>query len=161
MTKNMMKPFTHKNIFNLFFAISCVMLPQIVRSQITNDIFEKKWRIVFDIKQRIAKMPDDERRAYQKLTPEQQQQVESDLVLEIEKSVFTFSTDNSFRVEFEGKPTYQGTWRIAEDGKSVVLRTKEGIEERIVIRKIEPEKVIVANALHQQAPEIVLVPTTK
>jgi len=154
-----MRPYLHQFIFLASFF--CILDTQSAIGQITNDIFEKKWRMVLDIRQRLAKMPEEERKAYAKLTTDQQKRIEADLVLEIEKSTFSFQTDNSFYVEFEGKHTYEGTWRISDDGRSVVLRTKEGVEERIYIKKIEPEKVTVANAAREQSPDIVLVPTAK
>ena len=136
-------------------------LPRLAHSQITNDVFEKKWRLVLDLEQKIAKMPEEERKAYAKLTPDQKKRIEADLKLEIEKSAFSFHTDNTFSVEFEGKRTYEGTWRISDDGRSVILQTKEGVSEHIFIKKIEPEQIIVTNAAKQGSHDLVLVPAGK
>jgi hypothetical protein len=145
--------------FLLLVVIFC--LPSLAYSQISNDIFEKKWRLVLDLQQKLSKMPAEERKAYDKLTAEQKKRIEEDLTMEIEKSAFTFNTNNSFYVEFEGKRTYEGSWRISDDGRSVILQSKEGVSERIYIKKIEPERVVVVNAAQQQAPDIILIPTGK
>ncbi len=154
-----MKHTTYFNFSALLFCFYSFALP--AYSQITNDIFEKKWKLVIDIQQRIAKMPEDERKSYEKLTPDQKKRIEADLVSEVEKSVISFNANNSFYVEFEGKRNYEGSWRVADDGRSVILQTKEGVQEQIVIKKIEPQKVVVANALRKDSPDIFLVPTSK
>ena len=157
----MITPAEPPSVFKITLCLFALLTPVFATAQISNDIFEKKWRIVLDLKQKIAKMPEEERRAYEKLTPEQKKRIEADLVLEIEKSSFSFNTDNSFYVEFDGKRTYEGSWRISDDGRSVILQTKEGVTERIHIKKIEPERVVVANADRKESPDIILVPTGK
>jgi hypothetical protein len=128
------------------------------QAQINVEVFNKQWKIVFDFKQKLKAMSAEELAAYNQMTSAQKKLVENDLKEQANKSVFSFFTDNTFKVEMDSQETYSGTWRIGEDGKSIVVRTKEGVEERIFIKKLEPDILVLASALQGKDKEIVLVP---
>jgi hypothetical protein len=139
------------------FAMVCTLLFSESFAQNNLDIFNKKWKLNIDIKQRLKNLPPEELAAYNQMSDNQKRKVENDLISQAEKSTFEFFNDNTFKVEGDVE-SYEGTWRISEDGKSVVLRTKQGTEESVIIKSISSNLIVLTAKNKESQKELILIP---
>ncbi|MCU0446279.1 MAG: hypothetical protein MUE85_15335 [Microscillaceae bacterium] len=127
-------------------------------AQISVDIFKKKWKLSVDMRQRMQAMNSEQREAFAQLPPEVQKKLELEMKDQAEKSLFEFYSDNTFKVSIEGHDTYEGTWRIGDDGKTIIARTREGIEEKVIIKKLESDRLVFASETRDPNNDVVLIP---
>jgi hypothetical protein len=139
-------------IFLCFFGYSSLW------AQINLDIFKKQWKLSLDVRQGIKTMTAEQREAFEQLPTEIQKKLQNEMKEQAEKSLFQFSSDNTFKVVIEGHDTYEGTWRIGEDGKTIIARTKEGIEEKVIIKKLEADRLVFASETRDPGRDVILVP---
>jgi hypothetical protein len=144
-------------VFN-FLLFFCLFSYSSLWAQINLDIFKKKWKLSLDMRQRIETMSAEQREAFEQLPIEIQKKLENEIKDQAEKSLFQFFSDNTFKVVIEGHDTYEGTWRIGEDGKTIIARTKEGIEEKVIIKKLEADRLVFASETRDPNRDVVLIP---
>jgi hypothetical protein len=141
-----------------FLIFLCLFGYSSLWAQINLDIFKKQWKLSLDVRQGIKAMTAEQREAFEQLPSEIQKKLENEMKEQAEKSLFQFSSDNTFKVVIEGHDTYEGTWRIGEDGKTIIARTKEGIEEKVIIKRLEADRLVFASETRDPGRDVVLIP---
>lgn len=144
----------------LFFTLSLFYFCFIcsLKAQTNRDIFHKKWKAVIDIKKVLKNMPAEQKEAYKQLSPQQQKRIQNDMLQQAQNSSFEFRSDHTFEITVKGDRTYQGTWEISADGKTIIARTKEGVEEQVYIKTMKPDLLILSSSLKGAKNDLVLVP---
>ena len=146
-----------KNILLLGFLV--LMNANLLFGQINLDIFEKKWKISANVKDLVKNMDSEQKEAYDQMTDAQKKMVEKGLIEDFENTTFKFNSDNTFKVDVQGIESYEGTWRIGDDGKTIIAQTKDGIEEKVFIKKMQSNLIVVATELKGKANEFTMTPT--
>lgn len=147
--------------FSILMYLSCFLLfnPFNLYGQSQTDFFNKKWKILADPVDILNNLHPEQMKAFNAMSPEQKRSIKTGLSRDIDHTTFKFYRDYTFHVEVYGIDNYHGTWKAFDNGKTIIATTSDGIEEKVVIRKIDSEQIVVTATHHGNTCEIVLIPS--
>ena len=129
----------------LFFSLSVVVFA--CNNNQSSQLLVRKWRITFDVQQRIKNMTKEEKELYDKVPEKEKKEAILQMEKEASKNLFEFRNDGTFEVVLGDEIVKRGKWQLSQDGKKLTLTTKiseteQGLEE-LVVKELNENKLVI------------------
>lgn len=129
---------------------------QQTHAQISTDLLDTKWKVVFDKYNYVSNMSEAEWDAHRRRSIDEREAFLKRMKEEAERAVFVFGSDLSFTVLMDGEVLEQGEWTLQADGKTIIAKNERGFEDVITLKDVKKERIVINSKQYGQ--EVVLIP---
>lgn len=139
---------------SIFFYL--IMFSNTIYAQIPKELLNQQWQVEFDAYRHIRNMGESEWEDYKNLSVLERKKIVESMRQQAKQATFEFHDNQTFRVKLLGEVIEEGNWKVHEDGKTIIAYNQKGYEDKITIRSIQTDKIIIDS--EQYGQEVVLVP---